>query len=273
MLLYGTAGAGKTTAAMSFPSPYVIDTERGAENPQYLKLLKEKGGALFQCSDFGEVFKEVKALLSEKHEYKTLVIDPLTTIYNDLVDTAANDPTEKDPTAFGRHYAVANKHMKKLLQLLLRLDMNVIITTHAKNEYGNNMSVIGLTYDCYKKLDYLFDLVLEIQKLGKVRTGVVRKSRIATFDEYEEFEFSYKVIAQKYGADVLEKNAEAEVLAVPAQIKEVARLIELLKIPAENIDKWYAKANCGSFEEMSSTHIDACIAQLQKKINTKENDK
>ena len=45
--------------------------------------------------------------------------------------------------------------MKHLLSLLLRLDMNVIITAHSKNEYGNNMVVLGQTFDCYKKLDYL----------------------------------------------------------------------------------------------------------------------
>lgn len=54
--------------------------------------------------------------------------------------------------------------MKHLLDLLIRLDMNVIITAHAKNEYGDGMKVIGETYDCYKKLDYLFDLVIQIQK-------------------------------------------------------------------------------------------------------------
>lgn len=31
-LFYGAAGVGKTTAAISFPSPYLIDTEKGAEN-------------------------------------------------------------------------------------------------------------------------------------------------------------------------------------------------------------------------------------------------
>ena len=39
LLMYGTAGVGKTTAAISFPAPYLIDTERGAENDQYIEIL------------------------------------------------------------------------------------------------------------------------------------------------------------------------------------------------------------------------------------------
>src|SRR6185503_1106674 len=107
-LFYGGAGVGKTTAAIQFPSPYLIDTEKGAENDQYTKLLKKSGGVVFQTSDFDELMKEVKALLTEKHEYKTLIIDPLTTIYNDLLDKSAI----KNKTDFGRHYSEANKQIK-----------------------------------------------------------------------------------------------------------------------------------------------------------------
>jgi len=194
-LFYGAAGVGKTTAAIQFPKPYLIDTEKGAENDQYTKLLQKSGGVVFQTSDFDELMNEVKALLTEKHEYKTLIIDPLTTLYNDLLDKSAI----KNGTEFGRHYADANKQVKHLLNLLLRLDMNVIITSHSKNEYGQNLAVLGQTFDCYKKLDYLFDLVFEIQKRGKDRVGLIKKSRIETFPDTEHFPFSYDEIAKRYG--------------------------------------------------------------------------
>jgi Rad3-related DNA helicase len=85
-LFYGGAGVGKTTAAIQFPAPYLIDTEKGAENVQYTKLLQKAGGVVYQTTDFDELMKEVKSLLTEKHEYKTLIIDPLTILYNDLLD-------------------------------------------------------------------------------------------------------------------------------------------------------------------------------------------
>lgn len=263
VLFYGAAGVGKTTCALSFPNVYIVDTERGAENAQYVELLEKNNGALFQSSDFKEIIDEVKALLTEKHEYKTLVIDPLTVVYNDLVDQFGKDPAN---TGFGKHYQQANNQIKRLLNLLLRLDMNVIITSHAKNEYGKDMAVIGSTFDCYKKLDYLFDLVIEIRKLGLKRTGIVRKTRIATFEEGEEFEFSYDQIANKYGRDIIEKKAKSEELASPAQVKELKHLIHVLKVPEDTVDKWLAKAHSSSLSDMASDVIAKCIESLQAKL-------
>ena len=262
-LFYGSAGVGKTTAAIQFPKPYLIDTEKGAENTQYVKILEKAGGAIFQTTDFEELINEVKSLLTEKHEYKTLVIDPLTTLYNDLLDKAAL----KVGTEFGRHYGEANKSMKHLLNLLLRLDMNVIITSHAKNEYGANLAVLGQTYDCYKKLDYLFDLVFEIQKRGPDRVALVKKTRCETFPEGEVFPFSYDEIAHRYGKKILEKDAVAQKLATKDQVSEINRLIELLKVPEETIEKWMKKAESQSFDEMNYDYIQKCIEFLKKQIS------
>ena len=266
MFMYGSAGVGKTTAAISFPNCYLIDTEHGSENPQYLKIIKANNGAIFQSSDFNEIANEVKALLTEKHEYKTLIIDPLTTVYNELVDASAL----KVGTEFGRHVVDANKQFKRLLSLLLRLNMNLILTSHAKTEYGNNMSVVGTTFDCYKKIDYLFDLVIEIKKIGKKSIGLVKKTRIATFDDLEEFEFGYDVIANKYGRDVMEASVASEVLANRDQIEEMLHLVKVLNVPAEMLEKWFTKASCESFEDMSEEHIVKCIDALNKQISRKE---
>lgn len=261
-LFYGGAGVGKTTAAIQFPKPYLIDTEKGAENDQYTKLIQKAGGVVFQTSDFNELMAEVKALLTEKHEYKTLIIDPLTTLYNDLLDKSAL----KNGTDFGRHYSDANKQIKHLLNLLLRLDMNVIITSHAKNEYGQNMSVLGQTFDCYKKLDYLFDLVFEIQKRGKDRVALVKKSRIEKFPDTETFPFSYADIAKRYGKEVLERDAVAQELADEAQVKELVRLIDLIKVPEEISQKWLDKSSSEKWEEMPKDAIQKCIDHLKSKI-------
>ena len=186
-LFYGASGVGETTACISFPKVYLIDTEKGAENSQYIDLLSKNGGCVFQTTDFDELMIEVKSLLTEKHGYQTLVIDPLTTLYNDLLDKSA----VKNGTEFGRHYSEANKQVKHLICLLLRLDMNVLITSHSKNEYGQNLSVLGSTFDCYKKIDYLMDLVFEISKRGNDRVGIIKKSRIESFPSGETFPFSY----------------------------------------------------------------------------------
>ena len=124
-LFYGASGVGKTTAALNFPQVYLIDTEQGAIHTQYVDLLEKSGGVSFQTTDFNELITEVKSLLTEQHPYKTLVIDPLTTHYNDLLDKSAlsikNSSKERDATGteFGRHYAEANKKMKKAPLILI----------------------------------------------------------------------------------------------------------------------------------------------------------
>lgn len=262
-MMFGPAGSGKTTAAIQFPRPYLIDTERGAENRQYVELLEKAGGAYFGTADFEEMVAEVTNLLSEKHQYRTLVIDPVTVVYNDLLDKAA----KKVGTEFGRHYGEADKRMKHLMNLLLRLDMNVIITCHAKNQYGEGLVVLGQTFDGYKKLDYLFDLVLEIQKRGTGRVALVRKTRIDTLPEgFEVKPWDYGTIADLYGREVLERDAKPETLARPEQVEKLTRLIDVLKVPTEIVEKWLDKASAANLRELPTDAADKCITWCEKQI-------
>lgn len=274
LFLYGEAGAGKTTAAISFPTPYVIDCEGGTAQKPYVQKIEEMGGLVFKTHDFDDVISEVKTLLTIEHGFKTLVIDPLTLVYEDLVRKSAmrlkSASKEKDATGeeFGRHYSLANNKMKHLMALLSRLDMNVIIVSQAKKEYGDNMKVLGTTFDCYKKLDYLFDLVLEIQKRSrKDRVAVVKKTRIEEFPDGEIFPFNYDEIAKRYGKTILEKDAVPEVLATKEQIEECKRYVELLHIKEETLEKWFSKANCTSFDEMNGVIIEKIIVSMRNQIN------
>ncbi len=266
-LFYGLPSSGKTTAAINFPAPYLIDTERGCENDSYIEILNKNGGVVFNTSDFDEMYLEVKSLLTEKHEFKTLVIDPLTHLYDDLLEKSAahlksqSKDKEATGTEFGRHYSEAAKKMKQLMSLLTRLDMNVIITSHAKKEYemnGKEMKVTGVTFDCYKKLDYLFDLVFEVRKQGKQRSGVVIKTRIDSFPDGE--------VAKRYGRDILEKDSINEILATHEQCIQLDSLIDLLKIPEDMTTKWLDKANVIGFADMNTETIQKCIDHLTSKL-------
>lgn len=141
ILLFGDAGVGKTTAALQFPAPYVIDAERGTTAAQYVRRIVQRGGAVFHTTDINEVIQEVRALQSESHPYKTLILDPITTVYDDLVDRCSRHFGEE----WGRHYREAGRVMKQLRNLLLRLDMAVILNAHGKTEYGEGMQRLGTT--------------------------------------------------------------------------------------------------------------------------------
>lgn len=222
VFMYGPAGVGKTTAAIQLPKPYVIDTERGTDH--YAEVIEKSGGVVFQTTLMDELIEEVRSLISEKHDYLTLVIDPITTVYQDLLDHA-----EKQVGAqFGRHYGEANKQMKRLANLLMTLDMNVVVTAHAKPVYGDNMRVLGNTFDGWKRLDYLFDLVLELDRRGKKRVAQIIKTRIAAFPDGDTFEWSYDTVADRYGRDVLERHAAHDQLVTNDHLREFDRLISQL---------------------------------------------
>ena len=207
---YGASGVGKTYSAVQFPRPYIIDSEGSTNKPQYVRLIEKQNGWAFRTIDFDETLAAVRDLLTQKHEYKTLIIDSLTPIYNDLLEKCE----KKVGTEFGKHYGEANKRMKQLINLLFRIDMNVIITAHSKNEYGQNLSVLGQTYDCYKKLDYVFDLVIDVQMRGEQRIGMIKKSRFENFITKDTFNFSYEEIANRYGREIIEREVVVLLLKV-----------------------------------------------------------
>jgi hypothetical protein len=269
LFMYGAAKIGKSTLAFQFPKPYIIDTEGASTKPKYVKLILEKEGEALITQDFDKLVAQVKDLLTLKHDFKTLVIDSLTILYNDLLDKSAL----KVGTEFGRHYGEANKKVKHLINLLLRLDMNVIITSHSKNEYGNNLVVLGTTFDCYKKLDYIFDLILEVQRRGKDRVAIVKGTRLEEFEEDDVFPCDYAEFAKRYTHEVLERETVAEILANKEQIEHLQYLVDLYKEPQETIDKWLAKANAENFSEMNEDVIKKLIVHMESKASKPKGDK
>jgi AAA domain-containing protein len=260
LFLFGPAGVGKTTAAIQFPNSYIIDCEKGAEN--YDKLITASGSAVFQTSDMHDVIQEVKSLLTEKHDFRTLVIDPITTVYNDLLEKCE----QKVGTDFGRHYGEANKTMKRLANLIMALDMNVIVTAHAKTEYAQNLAKIGYTFDGWRQLDYWFDLVLELSKRGKKRMAKVSKTRIETFPDEDLFEWSYEAIQKRYDLATLERQAQAIQLATAEQVDQLRELLNIVRLPEGTTDKWLAKAGVDTWEDMPTETIAKCIDYVRNRL-------
>ena len=260
LFMFGPAGVGKTTAAIQFPNSYVIDCEKGAEN--YDKLITASGSAVFQTTDMHDVIAEVKALLTEKHDFRTLVIDPITTVYNDLLEKCEL----KVGTDFGRHYGEANKIMKRLANLIMALDMNVVVTAHSKKEYGDNLKVLGHTFDGWRQLDYWFDLVIELGKKGKKRFAKVAKTRVDSFPDEDVFEWSYDAVKKRYDIAVLEKPATQVALASPQQVAQIKELLNIVRLPEGTTDKWLAKAGVDVWEDMSTETIQKCIEFVKGRL-------
>jgi len=258
LFMFGEAKVGKTTAALQFPNNYVIDAERGTEEDQYVAAMKKAGSEVLRTTDADEVIQEIRSLASDSHRFTTLTIDPITPIYVDLIDKMerklADPKSGKDGTEFGRHYAAANKVMSRLVNLVMGLDMNVIVTAHAKAEYGDEMKRIGTTFDGWKKLDYLFDLIIQIERRGTKRVAIVKGTRISSFPDGEIFDWSYAEFQRRYGS-VLERKAGTIVYATPEQLAEVQQLIAAVNLPEDSVSKWLSKAQADRFDDVPTDKV------------------
>lgn len=270
ILIYGKPGVGKTWASLDFPNVYYIDTEGGANMSHYTDKLKAAGGVYMgpeQGSlDFETVIEQIQALATEDHGFKTVVIDSVSKLFNTAIAVEAERLGDKD--AFGASKKPAVAYMRKLINWLSRIDLNVILVSHEKSEWGLNAKgervEIGQTFDAWDKLEYELDLCLNIMKTGPNRTARVRKSRLTEFPDTSSFPWSYKDFADKYGKSVIEKKSEAITLATKEQLAEIKKLLETVRLPEGQEDKWLKAAQVDGWEEMETGRIAKAIDHIKK---------
>ena len=271
-IIYGPAGVGKTWFGLAFPNVYYCDTENGANRAHYMERLKKAGGKYLGVEhgslDFEVLIDQVKVLSTEKHSYKTVVIDSITKVFNNAVGTEAERLGDKN--AFGADKKPAIAYMRRLIAALGRLDMNVIMIAHEKPEWGidakGERSELGKIPDCWDKVIYELDLALACVKRGTLREALVKKSRLLGFPEGDRFALDFGTFAERYGKDVIEKAAKVIVLAGADQVAEITRLCELLKVDPETRLKWFEKANCETFAEFTTEQAAKIITNLQTKL-------
>jgi hypothetical protein len=275
ILIYGRPGVGKTWFALSFPSVYYIDTEGGADLAHYTDRLKKNGGVYMGpddgSNDLGVITEQIKALATEKHTYRTVVLDSMTKPFNTAISDEATRLGEKD--AFGASKKPAIAGMRRLVSWLDKIDMNVLLICHEKPEWGlvnNERAQTGVTFDCWEKLEYELHLCLRADKRGPERFATVRKSRLLGFPDASEFRLEYGQFAEMYGKDVIEKVSKTIVLATPSQVNEVQRILEIVKVSEEDILKWFNKANVEGFPEMTNEQISSVLNWLNKRMKSNE---
>jgi hypothetical protein len=135
-MLSGKSGVGKSEFALNFPKPFYMDTEGGATREQYMaKLIESQGvyvGKDLGTQDFNSVIEQIKTLASTKHEFKTLIIDSFSKLYN----IAAAEAEERIGNDYGRDRKEANKPTRQLLRWIDKLDMTTILICHQKDKVG-----------------------------------------------------------------------------------------------------------------------------------------
>ena len=265
LFMYGDAGVGKTTASCVLPAPYIIDTEQGTNN--YSKLITDSGGAVFQTTSMNEIIEEVRKLRKEKHDFKTLVIDSSSPAYFGLIEECE----EKVGSEFGRHYGEANKVMRRLINLLMDLDMNVVFTAHSKVVYGDDMKKMGTTFDGWKRLDYIFDLVLELRKITPTnRKAKVVKTRLEGFPDGDIFDWTIDALSERHAIVEMERETVAVKVATKKQIEQIRKIADNINEGNEFVSSCLKKALVTVLEDMPHDKADKMIEAMKKKIGAIE---
>lgn len=276
ILIFGKPGVGKTWFSLSFPNCYFVDTEGGANLGHYTDRLEQSGGVYLGpeqgSNDFALVLDQIKALATEQHSYKTLIIDSVSHLFGSEIANEQDRLAEaKKKDEYGASRKPAISYMRRIVNWLDRLDMNVIIVAHQKDEYGLNDKgervVIGETFDCWDKLEYILHLALQATKQGASRKARVRKSRLTGFPDAEVFELSYEAFAERYGRDVIEGEVKQIELATPDQIEELRTLMENVRMPDDWLEKCLKKGKADTVEELSIEAIAAMVKMLRERVS------
>lgn len=273
-VIFGASGVGKTWFTLRFPTPYYFDTEGGADLKHYQERLKSAGGVYLGPQDgtldFDFLIEQIKALATEKHSYKTLIIDSITKIFQSAIATEQERLGDKD--AFGASKKPAVAAIRRVVNWVDKLDMNVWFVAHETAEWGVNSKgqreEVGKMPDVWDKLLYELDLGLWVKKVGDGRVAYVKKSRLLGFPDADCFELTYEEFARRYGKDFIESETHTITLANEKQIGEILKLLDVVKVSQEQIDKWMASAKAESWYEFTSDQADKTINWLKKKLTT-----
>lgn len=275
MMVFSSPGLGKTTAAINWPKSVIIDMEHGTDN--YHETILKNGSVVLHTTNPDEVKDEIKTLLTEKHDYRTIVIDPVTILYQSIQEKwtrifSKYADTEKatELQDFGfRYWAKVKSDYKSIMRMLLACDLNVILTAHQKDVYGEGMKKVGFGSDSMKGDEHIFDYVFQLVMDSKGRRTAITKKERAEVGKNKfpsEFEWSYANFKVYYGAENLERESTPVPLASAEQVAEVKRLLSIVKVE----DNWEAdvltKADVDYWQEMTAEKIGKVLEFLNNKL-------
>jgi len=272
MLLWGESGSGKTTLALKFPNAYVIDMERGTDH--YGDKLDF---TVVKTNDADEVLSQINALMTEKHDYKTLVIDPITVFWDAFqrkwTEIISGNKSDKSPGKHDDYYElqfgdwkVLNNEYGEFMRLLTRLDMNVICTAHSKTAYKKGaMAVVeGVTWDAQKDTNYYFDTEVQLYVRDGAHYGICNKDKSGCLPEHVEFEPTFDYFAGHFGSEKLDRPAQMITLSTDDQRKRILALQDEKTISNSTIGKALDGYGVKNTKSLTIEQADELIGRLEK---------
>lgn len=193
IMVWGESGSGKSRFALSAPNPIVIDLEGStrlyASEFDFYKaeINKQDERAVNSASLTMSLIKEI--IEGKYPDRKTLIVDPVTDLLDCIEDVSAKKYEQMIGKKVGelnqlqktKWYAYRRETTRTVLNQLKDVPMNLILVARAKNLWDTKegkMQPVGLTYDALDIVEYLMDIVIQLEKNGDETKAIVKKSRI-----------------------------------------------------------------------------------------------
>ena len=280
LFLWGGTGAGKTTLALQFPKPVVIDLEGGTD------LYGESFNFdVRRTTDPDDAMSAVDWLRAHPHPFKTVVIDPVSVYWDALQRKWSEIFLRRNKHSKGfkfefydfqpRDWMTIKAEFKEFSGKLVALDTHVIVTARQKIQYadGGFMRPVGETFDGEKSLPYLFDTIVHLfrDKDGRFMARCV-KDRTNKLPK-GEFESSYKVFEKLFCQDDHSGESDGPLPATLEQKGRIQEYISHLGLPAEKVTQRLAAYGAISVNELTDDSAKAILQKLEAAVSTTETKK
>lgn len=127
VVIYGGHGIGKSTLASQFPSPIFISTEDGLDSLDVVSFPR--------AQHINEVVENIKTLIKEEHQFKTVVIDSVDWLIEPLIVGHVEASHDAKDLAYGKGQMLVAEEFREILQgldvLRTKRGMNVVLIAHA----------------------------------------------------------------------------------------------------------------------------------------------
>jgi hypothetical protein len=254
----------------------VIDLEGGsdhhAERFQFSRL---------STSNAEDAIHSVDWLLTNPHDYRTLVIDPVTVLWDSIQRKWSDIFLKRNKGKKGykfefysldfKDWATIKGEWKDILRKLTALDMSVVVTARAKTmfeEEGEGRKRQGTeVFDGEKSLPYLFDVILQTFRDGTkymLRTVKDRTGKLPS----GEWESNIEVFTECLGRRVLTKAATPLKIATPAQREAILRLAAQAGMSDAQVQDRILLYGADTLEDLTKVNAQTIIEKLETYLTT-----
>ncbi len=228
IMVWGESGSGKSRFALSAPAPLVIDLEGStrlyANEFDFWKAEVDKTNekasnpASLTVNLLDEIIK------GEYSDRKTLIVDPLTDLLDIIEDMSAKSyektlgkkVDELNQLEKTKWYAFRRETARKILNQLKDVPMNLILVARAKDVWDKKdgkMQPVGKTYDALEIVEYLMDIVIQLEKTENGTKAIVKKSRLGNLPKelnIQNFNSIVKALEEGKNISVSDKKIAEE---------------------------------------------------------------